>query len=261
MTTDRGRQFESHLWKAFTQLLGTKHLRTTAYHPCSNGLVERFHCQLQATLKAYPHPECWTDALPLVLPGIRTALKEDLGCTAAELVYGSTLQLAARFFSQHTEDECTDPSIYIVGLRTMMQTLRATPLWKIRQPHAHVSSALSKATHVFVHHDAVCTPLQQPYNGPFKVISCKEKYFTLDLNGRRDTVSVDQLKPAHLNQVSDTQPTTAPPVQQPNTLPPAPKPSKSPAETSPPSEPEPSRCTTRTARHVHWHPHLTDFFL
>ena len=33
VTTDRGRQFESALWKQFTQLLGTKHLRTTAYHP------------------------------------------------------------------------------------------------------------------------------------------------------------------------------------------------------------------------------------
>ena len=43
VTTDRGRQFESNLWYSFTQLLGTRHLRTTAYHPCANGLVERLH--------------------------------------------------------------------------------------------------------------------------------------------------------------------------------------------------------------------------
>ncbi len=93
VTTDRRRQFESNLWKAFTQLLGTKHLHTTAYHPIANGLVECFHRQLKAALKAYPHPDRWTDALPLILLGIRTTLKEDISCTAAELVYGTNLRL------------------------------------------------------------------------------------------------------------------------------------------------------------------------
>ena len=74
------------MWTAFTQLLGTKHIQTTAYHPIANGLVEMFHRQLKAALKASPQPDNWTDMLPLVLLGIHTALKEDLGCTTAELV-------------------------------------------------------------------------------------------------------------------------------------------------------------------------------
>ena len=43
ITTDRGAQFESSLWRQLTQLLGSKKIRTTAYHPSSNGLIERFH--------------------------------------------------------------------------------------------------------------------------------------------------------------------------------------------------------------------------
>ena len=43
IVTDRGRQFESHLWDALMTLLGSKRARTTAYHPEANGMVERFH--------------------------------------------------------------------------------------------------------------------------------------------------------------------------------------------------------------------------
>ena len=120
VTTDRGRQFESHLWNSFTQLLGTKHLHTTAYHPCANGMVERFHRQLKSALKGHPHQDHWTDALPLVLLGIRTSLKEDIGCTAAEIVYGSTLRLPGGFFSSQEAGASPDPSSYVVRLQDRM---------------------------------------------------------------------------------------------------------------------------------------------
>ncbi|XP_064455377.1 uncharacterized protein LOC135366555 [Ornithodoros turicata] len=68
--TDRGPQFESRLFTAFTTLLGTKRLRTTAYHPAYNGLVERFHRHLKQTLMAHLDGSSWTEHLSLVLLGI-----------------------------------------------------------------------------------------------------------------------------------------------------------------------------------------------
>jgi hypothetical protein len=43
ITSDRGPQFTSAVWAALCRLLNIKHIPTTAYHPQSNGLVERFH--------------------------------------------------------------------------------------------------------------------------------------------------------------------------------------------------------------------------
>ena len=55
ITTDRGQQFESSLWTHLMRLLGTHWIRTTAYQPISNGLVERFHQQLKGAIKCLPN--------------------------------------------------------------------------------------------------------------------------------------------------------------------------------------------------------------
>lgn len=47
-----------------------------------------------------------------------------------------------------------------------------------------------------VRHDSVKKALEQPYDEPFPVLAHNDKYFTLDLNGCQDTVSLDRLKPA-----------------------------------------------------------------
>ena len=122
--TDRGRQLESALWTSLMQLLGSTRLRTTAYHPSSNGMIERFHRQLKATIKAYPSPDRWTEVLPMVLLGIRTCLKSDLGCSTAELVYGTTLKLPSDFFITTTPNRIHDPSSYVDCIKSGMQSLK-----------------------------------------------------------------------------------------------------------------------------------------
>nr|VZI16354.1 unnamed protein product [Spirometra erinaceieuropaei] len=86
VTTDRRSQFESTLFRELTSPLGTNRIRTTSYHPQANGLVERFHRQLKTSLMAQSDPSRWSDHLPLVLLSLRSTLKADIGCTAADLV-------------------------------------------------------------------------------------------------------------------------------------------------------------------------------
>ena len=51
VTSDRGRQFISELWRNVLHLFGIKPTQTTSHHPQANGMVERMHRQL-ASLKA-----------------------------------------------------------------------------------------------------------------------------------------------------------------------------------------------------------------
>ena len=235
ITTDRGKQFESHLFSSLTHFLGCTRIRTTAYHPIANGLVERLHRQLKAYLKATEDPSHWTERLPLVLLGIRTAVKADLGHSVSERVYGTTLCLPGEFFSQTTTDPNLDPTSYVDRLKRAIYDLQP-PQSRPQHRKTHIPKDLQSCTHVSIRRDAVRSPLQPPYDGPFKVMLRATKFFKVDLGNRTDTVSIDRLKPAHLD--TDTKLFAANPRDEPTS--------------EPTAAPEPQVRQTRCGRHAHF---------
>jgi transposase InsO family protein len=89
LTSDRGAQFTAVVWSALCLKLGISHQMTTAYHPQSNGMVERVHRQLKDALRSRLAGVLWPQHLPWVLLGLREAPKEDSGISSAELTYGA----------------------------------------------------------------------------------------------------------------------------------------------------------------------------
>jgi cleavage and polyadenylation specificity factor subunit 1 len=77
------------LFRSLDKLYGIQLSRTTVLHPAANGLVERVHRTLKTTIMCHDGRQ-WTEALPLVLLGIRAA-STDLQASVAELVYGEPL--------------------------------------------------------------------------------------------------------------------------------------------------------------------------
>ena len=70
ITSDRGPQFISEIWRALWESLGTQLHHTMAYHPQANRLVEWFHRSLKVALRARLTTMAWMDALPWVMLGL-----------------------------------------------------------------------------------------------------------------------------------------------------------------------------------------------
>ena len=176
-------------------------IRTTAYHPAANGMVERFHRQLEDALRARNSATTWVDALPLILLHLRSLVKPTLGCTSAQLVYGTTLRIPGEFL--HNSPTVTSAPVYVQELQMLMQTLQPPPADHHRSAASsdgYVPPALRHASHVFVRHDAVRKPLQPPYDGPYQVLQRTPRRFTVEIKHGPQVISIQRLKPAIFDQ-------------------------------------------------------------
>ncbi|BHF70473.1 hypothetical protein SprV_0301352400 [Sparganum proliferum] len=187
----------------------------------------------------------WPVAVPIpdisaetVVMSLRSTIKADIGCTAADLVYGTSLRLPGELVSPSDTLTSFEPCSYVDRIRTAMRTLRATPT-RVSPTRSFIPPNLDTCDFVLVRHDAVRRPLQPPYDGPYKVLRRSDKHFVIDRNGKTDTVSIDRVKPAFLDDCQAALPQACSPSQA--------------LTPTPPSDaiPSPMR-RTRSGRHARW---------
>ncbi|GFX98980.1 transposon Ty3-G Gag-Pol polyprotein [Trichonephila clavipes] len=177
-------------------MLGCNRIHSTSYHPQANGIIERLHRHLKGALKARNHIQ-WTELLPIVLLGMRSALKDDINATCAQLVYGTTLRLLSDLVTSDSINQ-TANSTYVTSLIQTMRSLNPVSTAQHGTQNIYINPSLKTCSHIFLRSDKVNPPLTPPYTGPHLVISRNDKNFIIELNGKQSTVSIDRIKPAYL---------------------------------------------------------------
>ena len=160
ITTDQGTQFSGAVWNCMCRTLGIHHVSTTAYHPQSNGMVERMHRQLKEALRARQCGTAWLEHLPWVLLGMCAAPKEVSGVSSAEAVYGTPLVLPSQAQTLITpatgETGMVVPAAIPARQRSYAEVASGRP------------SLLTGATHVYVRRGPPGGTLEQKFSGPYQ---------------------------------------------------------------------------------------------
>ena len=215
--TDQGRNFESSLFRELCSLLNIQKTRTTAYHPESDGFVERFSRTLENMLSMYveDNQTDWDLHLQSVMLAYRSTVQDTTGYTAHFLMTGREINLPIDVMFRGTQQPSTPcaPPEYIAQVRQALQSAyervrnntqscqRRQKDYYDRRVHG---SQYSVGDRVWLHVPYVKrgrTPkLCRPWQGPYTVIKkLSDVTYRIQQSGngrrRRQVVHFNRIKP------------------------------------------------------------------
>ena len=126
--TDQGTNFMSTLLQEIYQILHIRRIRTTPYHPQTDGLVERFNGTLKSMLRKLTSrsQKDWDDILPYLLFAYREVPQESTGFAPFELLYGhrvrGPLDVLKEAWSEE-EMEKTTVASHVIMMRKRLQEM------------------------------------------------------------------------------------------------------------------------------------------
>lgn len=137
-------------------------------------------------------PKHWCDRLPLILLGLRSAVREDINYSVAEMIYGQQLRIPGEFYDFSSKD--IDRTEFVKSLRNMMQQVGPISNSNHAKRHVFIPDDLKTCKHVFVRVDTVKRPLQHPY----EVLERSDKSVLVFMKGKKQRISLDRIKPAYI---------------------------------------------------------------
>ena len=126
--TDQGTNFMSATLEEVYRLLQVKRIRTSPYHPQTDGLVERFNATLKLMLKKFVNKKGkdWDEYLPYLLFAYREVPQESTGFSPFELLFGrrvrGPLDVLKEAWTAQTGEE-TPAIVHMMEMRERLQDM------------------------------------------------------------------------------------------------------------------------------------------
>ncbi|GFT68536.1 retrovirus-related Pol polyprotein from transposon 412 [Trichonephila clavipes] len=123
--SDQGRNFDSAVCKRRCEILAIDKTRTTALHPQSDGMVERFNRTIlnSLSLLVSSNQQDWDKKLPFFLFAYRSAVHETTGYCPSQMLFGRDLRLPADLLFSRPPDASLAPEEYIEKLQASMEEM------------------------------------------------------------------------------------------------------------------------------------------
>merc|ERR1712035_115255 len=181
-----GPRFMSSLFSSLCSYLGVSSTPTCAYHPETNGLIERAHRTIKTALRIHADKFPWTRILPWILLSLQSTPRADDGKSAFETVFGTPAVLPGQLIDD--PEQATD---------VLLRLLQDQPAAPVRVPPPQPLRPLPPdCSHVYVREEAAKKSALSPlYRGPYTVLRRTRNTVRLRMGDREDTVAVARVKP------------------------------------------------------------------
>ncbi|GFW14944.1 retrovirus-related Pol polyprotein from transposon 412 [Trichonephila clavipes] len=166
--SDQGRNFDSAVCKRLCEILAIDKTRTTALHPQSDGMVERFNQTILNSLflLVSSNQQEWDKKLPFFLLAYRSSVHETTGYSPSQLLFGRDLRLPADLLLSRPPDAPLAPEEYIEKLQARMEELHHLAKERIDMASEMKTRYDARSTgHDFHEGDKVWLWNQKPHKG------------------------------------------------------------------------------------------------
>ena len=126
--TDQGTNFMSRTIRELYGLLKVKAIRTSVYHPATDGLTERFNRTLKSMIRKFVHEDArnWHQWLDPLLFAVREVPQASTGFSPFELLYGRKPRGVLDLIKENWEEGSSDSKNeiqYVMDLRAKLHSL------------------------------------------------------------------------------------------------------------------------------------------